>query len=189
MSLKHLFFVFFFFSYFFGSWYFCVFLKLFEHILIIYFWADLKVTKKKDLTDFYFNLGKNVAFGANNEELRKPEKHVESRKAERQPESRELEKLEEKGSIDTSDKGQTSDNSNPSLEASVVEEKHGGEASTLPRSFMASETMPVTNTSVEEKTSGEQPSSEQPKPNHHKRSGDAVAAAKERYLARKRTKE
>ncbi|XP_059429937.1 uncharacterized protein LOC132163606 [Corylus avellana] len=147
------------------------------------------VTKKKDLSDFYFNLEKNVAFGANNDELRKPEKQVESRKAERQPESRELEKLEEKGSIDTSDKGQTSDNSNPPLEASVVEEKHGGETSTLPRSFMSSDTMPVTNTSVEEKTSGEQPSSEQPKPNHHKRSGDAVAAAKERYLARKRTKE
>ena len=141
------------------------------------------------MSDFYFNLGKNVAFGANNEELRKPEKQVESRKAERQPESRELEKLEEKGSIDTLDKGQTSDNSNPSLEASVVEEKHGGEASTLPRSFMASDTMPVTNTSVEEKPSGEQPSLEEPKPNHHKRSGDAVAAAKERYLARKRTKE
>jgi hypothetical protein len=95
-----------------------VFLKLFEHILIIYFWADLKVTTKKDLSDFYFNLGKNVAFGADNEELRKPEKQVESRKVERQPESRELEELEEEGSINTSDKGQTSYNSNPPSEAS-----------------------------------------------------------------------
>jgi hypothetical protein len=77
--------------------------------------------------------------------LRKPEKQVESRKVERQPESRELEKLEEKGSINTSDKGQTSDNSNPPSAALVVEEKHGGEASTLPRSFMASDTMPITN--------------------------------------------
>lgn len=160
------------------------------------------VTKKKDLSDFYFNLGKNVAFGANDAELRKPEKQVESMKAERQPDSRELEKLEEKGSSDTSNKGQTSDNSNLPLEVSGAEEEHGGETSTLPkRSFMSSDAMPVTNASVQEKTSGEQPSdeqektsgeqpsSEQPKNDHHKRSGDAVAAAKERYLARKRTKE
>jgi hypothetical protein len=77
--------------------------------------------------------------------LRKPEKQVESRNVERQPESRELEEPEEKCSINTSDKGQTSDNSNPPSEASDVEEKHGGEASTLPRSFMASDTMPVAN--------------------------------------------
>jgi coiled-coil domain-containing protein 55 len=150
------------------------------------------------LSDFYFNLGKNVAFGANKAELRKPEKQVELRKAERQPESRELEKLEEKCSTDTSDKGQTTDNSNPPLEVSGVEEKHGGETSSLPkRSFMSSDPMPVTNTSVQEKPSGEQPpsdeqektSGEQPKHDHHKRSGDAVSAAKERYLARKRTKE
>ena len=43
--------------------------------------------------------------------------------------------------------------------------------------------------SVEEKSSVEQPSASQPKPDHHKRSQDALAAAKERFLARKKAKD
>ncbi|KAI3461259.1 hypothetical protein Pfo_017922 [Paulownia fortunei] len=41
-------------------------------------WLE-KVTKKKktDLSDFYFNLAKNVAFGATEDDLRKPEKQPE----------------------------------------------------------------------------------------------------------------
>ena len=42
---------------------------------------------------------------------------------------------------------------------------------------------------MEEKSSSEQPSDSQPKPDHHKRNQDALAAAKERFLARKKAKE
>ncbi|KAG6629613.1 nuclear speckle splicing regulatory protein 1-like [Carya illinoinensis] len=151
--------------------------------------AKEDVTKKSDLSDFYFNLGKNVAFGANDTELRKPEKQADSRKAERQPELREPEKLGEKSSAGVSDKVGPSDNLNLPLEVSGMEEKHQSSASTLPeRQFLSPDVMPATNTSAQE-TVGEQPSAEQPKQDHHKRNEDAVAAAKERFLARKKAKE
>ncbi|KAK7843996.1 hypothetical protein CFP56_011703 [Quercus suber] len=64
------------------------------------------------------------------------------------------------------------------------------ESSILPKkSIESSDKKPITNTSDQEKTSAEQPSAKQPKRDHHKRSGDAVAAAKERFLARKKAKE
>ncbi|XP_040994681.1 nuclear speckle splicing regulatory protein 1-like [Juglans microcarpa x Juglans regia] len=152
--------------------------------------AKEDVTKKSDLSDFYFNLGKNVAFGANDAELRKPEKQADSRKAERQPELRELEKLGEKSSASVSDKVGPSDNLNSPLEVSGMEEKHQGSASTLPeRQFLSPDVMPATDASAQEETVGEQPSAEQPKRDHHKRNEDAVAAAKERFLARKKAKE
>ncbi|KAF5470915.1 hypothetical protein F2P56_011402 [Juglans regia] len=153
--------------------------------------AKEDVTKKSDLSDFYFNLGKNVAFGANDAELRKPEKQADSRKAERQPELRELEKLGEKSSAGVSDKVGPSDNLNSPLEVSGIEEKHQGSASTLPeRQFLSPDVTPATDTSsAPEETVGEQPSAEQPKRDHHKRNEDAVAAAKERFLARKKAKE
>jgi coiled-coil domain-containing protein 55 len=155
--------------------------------------AKEDVTKKSDLSDFYMYIGKNVAFGAKDAEARKLEKQVESKKPVKQAESSEPEKLEEKGYADTSDEGRSPDPLNSPLEVSGMEDKHQGESSsTLPkRSFIspAPDVKPVTDTSEQEKTSGEQPSAEQPKNDHHKRSGDAVAAAKERFLARKRSKE
>ena len=150
----------------------------------------LKVTKKSDLSDFYFNIGKNVAFGAKDAEVRRSEKQVESKKPVKLAESRELEKLELKGSDDTSDEGQSPNASNAPLKVSVMEDKHQGESSILPKKSVESlYKMPITNTSDQEKTSAELPSAEQPQRDHHKRSGDAVAAAKERFLARKKAKE
>nr|POF10685.1 hypothetical protein CFP56_50144 [Quercus suber] len=96
---------------------------------------------------------------------------------------RELEKLELKGSDDTSE-GQSPNASNAPLKGSVMEDKHQGESSILPKKIVeSSDTKPITNTSAEK------PSAEQPECDHHKRSGDAVAAAKEQFLARKKAKE
>ncbi|KAG2674361.1 hypothetical protein I3760_13G130300 [Carya illinoinensis] len=152
--------------------------------------AKEDVTKKSDLSEFYFNLGKNIAFGANDVELMKPEKLVDSRKAERQTDLLELEKLEEKSSASTSDKVWPLENLNSGLEIAVVEEKHHGETSTLPeKRILSSDVIPVMTASVQGTTSQEQQSAEDRKSDHHKRNEDAVAAAKERFLARKRAKQ
>ncbi|KAB1228331.1 Nuclear speckle splicing regulatory protein 1 [Morella rubra] len=152
--------------------------------------AKEDVTKKSDLSDFYFHLGKNVAFGANDSETSKPEKQMDSRKVEREPESREPEKLRENGCAGTSDEGRPSNVLNSPLEGSKVEEEYQGKTFTEPKSsLLSSAAVAATNTSVQENSSAEQPSTEQPKREHHKRNEDAVAAAKERFLARKRTRE
>ena len=50
-----------------------------------------------------------------------------------------------------------------------MEDKHQGESSILPKKSVESfEKKPITNTSDQDKTSAEQPSSEQPKLDHHK---------------------
>ena len=95
----------------------------------------LKVTKKSDLSDFYFNIGKNVAFGAKDAEVRRSEKQVESKKPVKLAESRELEKLELRGSDDTSDEGQSPNASNAPLKVLVMEDKHQGESSILPMNY------------------------------------------------------
>ncbi|CAH8263863.1 unnamed protein product [Arabidopsis lyrata] len=54
------------------------------------------VTKKNDLSDFYFNIGKNVAFGARDIEARDAERLEELRKADRLEEPRKEETIKEK---------------------------------------------------------------------------------------------
>ncbi|KAK4580603.1 hypothetical protein RGQ29_024300 [Quercus rubra] len=93
--------------------------------------AQDDVTKKSDLSDFYFNIGKNVAFGAKDAEVRRSEKQVESKKPVKPAKSRELEKLELKGSDDTSDEGQSPNASNAPLKVLVMEDKHQ-ECTTIP---------------------------------------------------------
>ncbi|XP_059659643.1 uncharacterized protein LOC132306319 [Cornus florida] len=154
------------------------------------------VTKKSDISDFYFNLSKNVAFGS---------KEAESRKNRR---------LREEATVDKSEKAPPS--TNMRLEASEVGDRRRGETSTLPKASPESiDTKPNSSSLTEGKTlseptadeqsesmhtkqnssaSGEEkdvtePVADEPKPDHHKRSVDAVAAAKERFLARKRAKD
>ncbi|KAK9289330.1 hypothetical protein L1049_008665 [Liquidambar formosana] len=128
------------------------------------------VTKKSDMSDFYFNLTKNVAFGAKEAEARKPEKQ------------------EEKVTAGVSDKGLRLTES--PLDSSRVNKVHQGETSTpSSESFTPLDAKPVAGTPVEEKNPGEQPLADQPKRDHHKRSEDALAAAKERFLSRKKAKE
>lgn len=145
------------------------------------------------MSEFYFNLGKNVAFGARDAELRKQEKQDELRKAEKHGVETHAATLDKDGSSNTS---------NSILESSLLREEHRGETSSSQRSESSevktvsnttppgsSEVKPTSNMTVPENSSVEQPPEEQPKTRHHKRSEDAVAAAKERFLARKRAKE
>lgn len=140
----------------------------------------IKVTKKSDLSDFYFNIGKNVAFGAKEIDEIEAKKLAESRKQETQ----------EAKEMDTSERHQ----SHTSSESSRVKEGPQAETSAASvRSFEPSDSKTVSDkrssdVSAEEKSSDKQPSSNQPNLNHHKRSEDALAAAKERFLARKRSK-
>lgn len=128
------------------------------------------ITKKGDMSDFYFNLSKNVAFGAGEDELRK--KHEKRQEEERIP---------------------TSERSHPStgmhLDSSSRQQGHQSEMSAPPKERSESvEAIPVSESSTQEKVATK-PVTEQPRGDHHKRNIDALAAAKERYLARKRTKE
>ncbi|BAT93632.1 hypothetical protein LR48_Vigan02g264400 [Vigna angularis] len=137
------------------------------------------VTKKKDfLLDFYSNLDKNVAYGAKDAQARKREKQAERRVAE----SHAPNDHEQRNG---SDEVQHSlDNPSSLVESPAEKIGEQGEASN------PLDTKPNPEaSSAEAKSSAEQPSASQPKPDHHKRSLDALAAAKERFLARKKAKD
>lgn len=157
----------------------------------------MQVTKKTDLTDFYFNLDKNVAFGARDvelgkqekqAELRKQEKQAELRKQEKQADLRQAQKLEDEPTAAALEKNGSPNTSHLQLEPLRAREEHLGETSISQRRE-SPEVKPVTSTTVRENSSAEKSQAEQPKTNHHKRSEDAVAAAKERFLARKKARE
>ncbi|KAF8015978.1 hypothetical protein BT93_H1507 [Corymbia citriodora subsp. variegata] len=173
------------------------------------------VTKKKDLSDFYFNLEKNVALGASalesrkmekHAELKKPEKPVELQKPEKDVELEKPDKHGEKINVDISGEGPSSITTNSHAEPSRMPEGLQAEASPgSKKSFEAIHEKQATDTSAQEKpepassdkppepSSSDKPpepsSSNKPPPDHHKRSQDALAAAKERFLARKKAKE
>ncbi|CAL5190733.1 unnamed protein product [Lathyrus oleraceus] len=147
------------------------------------------VTKKKDfLVDFYTNLDKNVAYGANDAQRRKHDNRAENRVPE----------THEEMNPDASNQHQ---DGNPDDEHSLAKEtspaessekKIGdqGETSHLSnRSTSPLDMKPNLVASSEGKSTVEEPSASQPNPEHHKRSQDAVTAAKERFLARKRAKQ
>ncbi|KAI3450756.1 hypothetical protein Pfo_007421 [Paulownia fortunei] len=144
------------------------------------------VTKKTDLTDFYFNLAKNVAFGARGADLGKPEKQPEEVVA--QPPG-EVSPPATASSLESSrmvrrHQDDTAENHSPK------------EKSDLPY------TKPISDTFAQDQVTNEPSASNQPildhqkrsedavaaAKDHHKRSEDAVAAAKERFLARKKAK-
>ncbi|KAF5747716.1 nuclear speckle splicing regulatory protein 1-like [Tripterygium wilfordii] len=141
------------------------------------------VTKKTDLSDFYFNLEKNVAFGSHKALSRKPQERAELRKAEDQ---------DGKVPADTSARSHPLKDMNLPPDSSPLKERHAGETSSDSKSI--SEANPVadkqiSDTCVQDGTYVEQPSADQQMRDRHKRNEDAVASAKERFLARKRAKE
>ncbi|CAK8538909.1 unnamed protein product [Lathyrus sativus] len=147
------------------------------------------VTKKKDfLVDFYTNLDKNVAYGAKDAQRRKHDNRAENRV----PETHE--EMNPDASNPQHD-GNTDEEHSLTKETSPAEssgKKIGdqGETSCLSnRSVSPLDMKPNLAASAEEKSTVEEPSASQPNPEHHKRSQDAVAAAKERFLARKRAKQ
>lgn len=141
------------------------------------------VTKKSDLTDFYFNLRKNVAFGAVDKtklkepegkesepsssigDVKKPETHENEPCADREEELKPPEGHEKQAGA------ATAGIERPSASSAVV-----SDGSEVPAGMLAPD------------QAGEQPPSDQPKRDHHKKNKDALAAAKERFLARKRAK-
>ncbi|KAK8697691.1 hypothetical protein V6N13_113830 [Hibiscus sabdariffa] len=140
------------------------------------------VTKKSDLSDFYFNLGKNVAFGANEEKPRKPE----LRKLEN-----ENEREEEKEKAVSNRVQPSPDTTAPKSSAATDRTQDGTSSREIlePQNSqpIAKDLLP--DTALQETSLEKQPSVEQPKSDHHKRGEDAVAAARERFLARKRAKQ
>ncbi|PIM99096.1 hypothetical protein CDL12_28409 [Handroanthus impetiginosus] len=145
------------------------------------------VTKKTDLSDFYFNLAKNVAFGAG--------KEADSRKPEKQPEE-----------VVVQPPGQVSPAAtSTSSESSKMVKRHQDEIaeSLSPREKSDSPyRKPISDTPARDQVTSEPSASDQPGLDHkkgsedagaaakdrYKRSEDAVAAAKERFLARKKAK-
>ncbi|KAK4409113.1 hypothetical protein Sango_0492300 [Sesamum angolense] len=144
------------------------------------------VTKKTDLSDFYFNLAKNVAFGATEADSRKPGKQPKEMVVQ-QP-------------VQVSPPATSTD-----LESSSTVKSHQDETATSASPKGKSEpryTTPTSDTSTQDQITNEPSASNQPRldhqntsedavvaaKDHHKRSEDAVAAAKERFLARKKAK-
>ncbi|KAJ8750178.1 hypothetical protein K2173_014093 [Erythroxylum novogranatense] len=135
------------------------------------------VTKKTDISDFYFNLEKNVAFGAKEKDLRKKEV--------KKPENQDNDVPAE-----TSNRDRSLPNSKLNLEGNQGETSspQSGRDESSDQTVVPVE--PTSSIPAEETSgrAGEQPSSNETKRDHHKRNEDAVAAAKERFLARKRAK-
>lgn len=142
------------------------------------------------MLDFYTNLDKNVAYGAKDARGRKLDDQAENRV----PETHEGMSPDASNRHlhgNASDEGQHS-LANPSslVESSGKKIVDPGETSKPSNgSISPSDMKPNPEASAEEKSSVEQPSASEPKPDHHKRTQDALAAAKERFLARKRAKE
>ncbi|OMO89062.1 hypothetical protein CCACVL1_08030 [Corchorus capsularis] len=138
------------------------------------------VTKKSDLSDFYFNLRKNVAFGANDAGPRKSELHTDLVKPEKKDE-KEMDVIKRDRSLPSSN----------APESSGATDRNRDETNSG-QNFESKDSRPIDNihsdTTVQETSSTKQPAVDEPKPDHHKRGQDAVAAARERFLARKRAK-
>ncbi|KAI5021924.1 hypothetical protein ZWY2020_058654, partial [Hordeum vulgare] len=143
-----------------------------------------QVTKKKDLTDFYFGLAKNVALGArthDSTEIAEPEK-LENKGEDVQPS-----KSDAEGSGHSPKRRRESSvGSDKAHESRTVVElaTTGSKDSTAARSI---EKEADVSTSASQALQNAQPAPITDE--HYKRSNDALAAARERALACKRAKE
>ncbi|XP_073013468.1 uncharacterized protein [Typha latifolia] len=135
------------------------------------------VTKKSDLSEFYFSLNKNVAFGARTEEGRKPRNHERAHESSQEAEAS---TSTSKASARSPQKREEADTKPESSDHA----RKGSEDVVL----TTTEVPTVVNISSEDKQAAE-PSAIQITPEHYKRSDDALAAARERFLARKRARE
>lgn len=141
------------------------------------------VTKKTDISDFYFSLTKNVAFGGESKSKKAVNHHEqEAVQTEEKPASsadahshtsREIKRQDHEPYVSPPRKERT--------DGAADMKPHSDGLSEEGAEKPASDNGPtaVTESAV----------SDQPIVDHHKRSLDAVAAAKERFLARKRAKE
>ncbi|KAL6537876.1 hypothetical protein OROHE_012163 [Orobanche hederae] len=137
------------------------------------------VTKKTDITDFYFNLGKNIAFGARESDSRKPVKLPKEPTVQSPVQASDAAIASESFTIEKTNQDDDADDHSPK------------EKSTRPYPTPVSATF---NRVMNEPSAGDQSMPDDQKKsddaakNHHKRSEDAVAAAQARFQARKKAK-
>lgn len=132
------------------------------------------ITKKGgDMSEFYYSLSKNVAFGAPDRVSTKPSKHKEDSKNQKSEESEPSKVVSPRAREENH--GETS--AAPKERSEIVEAK----PAPVPHKQEVSNDSPKQESKTESATA-------QPTTDHHKRNQDAVAAAKERYLARKKAK-
>ncbi|KAL6885850.1 hypothetical protein ACP4OV_010111 [Aristida adscensionis] len=156
------------------------------------------VTKKKDLSDFYFGLQKNVAFGA--------ETHDNSNQANSQKSDNNMTDTKARSSdADVSERSPKRRRESSIGSEMAVGSKNAEESSaTRTRDTTAAgppekkADVPSTVSEAPQSTKAAQPNASQAPQNtqpaqvtddHYKRNADALAAARERALARKRAKE
>ncbi|KAK1263652.1 hypothetical protein QJS04_geneDACA008582 [Acorus gramineus] len=133
--------------------------------------------KDEDISSFYFNIGKNVAFGGKSTEPKPLKKHGEGDSDDTRK-SDNHHKPEEKASSSNAE-------ATEQPKASVQEND-----SNLPSISTSSGVGTSSASDVQEKVITEKPViDEKPKQDNHKKSEDDLAAARERYLARKRARE
>lgn len=157
------------------------------------------VTKKSDISDFYFNLSKNVAFGANDAKSKKPVKQgreviaassEEPRPSASSPAEPTRGKQEREEVKTTAPEETRSPPKSPLADAIMAKDENQGDSSPPSKNLETSDSkIPVSGAaSVQDNIPAEQQPVNQTKSDHHKRDQDAVAIARERYLARKRAK-
>lgn len=141
------------------------------------------VTKKTDISDFYFSLQKNVAFGGEGKSKKAVNHHEpEAVQTEEKPSSSADVHSHMSREIKTQDR-------EPSVSPPRKERTDGAADMKPPSDGLSDERAEKLASNNVPTTTTEPAASDQPKVDHHKRSLDAVAAAKERFLARKRAKE
>lgn len=121
------------------------------------------------MSEFYFNLSKNVAFGAEGSEARKPEKQkAESKIPMESANPKEENRGESETSVGSKERSESIEAKKPVVDTQNKQE--------------------VSNDSLKEESGKDDMASQPATADHHKRNQDALAAAKERFLARKKTK-
>ncbi|XP_031504599.1 uncharacterized protein LOC116267153 [Nymphaea colorata] len=132
---------------------------------------------KKDITDFYFNLSKNVAFGA------------QATQSDRMPLGKPQEMAAGGNKILFS--GDVEAGAQPAVASVQKDVKDETEKPLSPQRDGSAgvRLLPDVSTTSKIVNAEHASASETVVHPHHKRSNDALAAAKERYMARKRTKE
>ncbi|KAL1557585.1 nuclear speckle splicing regulatory protein 1-like [Salvia divinorum] len=163
------------------------------------------VTTKADLSDFYFNLSKNVAFGSEDADKGKSKKHPDEMAV--QP-TRQVSPATAGTSSDSSRMGKTyqaeiaahhspedkygrpyQPTSDSSVQNQVADEQSARKIQ-KPDSLKRSEDVASAAGDQQgpENNKGSEEGAASVAKDHHKRSQDALAAAKERFLARKKAK-
>ncbi|KNA20516.1 hypothetical protein SOVF_051690 [Spinacia oleracea] len=142
------------------------------------------VTKKSDLADFYFNLSKNVAFGA--EEKSKKSSREDKEPAPSREEFKQPGNPEKETDLNERVVGHPSPSSAVVSPSRLDDRVKGEAAAVAPEVRQDPSANPAPNPPANPAPNPQLV--DQPKQDHHKKSQEALAAAKERFLARKKAK-